>query len=312
MESPIQEGFRQMNKRYCDQVELLLLVLPVLNEIKDFALKGGTSINLFFRDMPRLSVDIDLALIRILDRDSSIQIIDSSLKLFSERVKQINPSLKITPKILSDGFVRTLFINNSQAQIKVEVNDIIRGAVYPCETKELCSKAQDKFERFVEVKNYSFYDLFAGKICAALDRQHPRDLFDVNLLLREDGFDDKLRKAFIVYLISHNRPISELINPNRLDITEQFKKNFEGMTSEPITINELEEARENIIDLTQKLKEQEKEFLISFKSGKPMWHLLGLNDIDKLPAVQWKLLNISKMPKSKHREALRELERKLS
>jgi predicted nucleotidyltransferase component of viral defense system len=300
-----------MNKQYYDQVELLLTVLPALNEVKDFALKGGTSINLFFRDMARLSVDIDLALIKILDRDSSIKLIDSNLELFSRRVKQINPSLKIAPKKLSDGFVRSLLIENNKAQIKVEVNDIIRGSVYPCEIKELCPKAQEEYERFVEVQSYSFYDLFAGKICAALDRQHPRDLFDVNLLLKEDGFNDKLRKTFIIYLISHNRPISELINPNRLDITDQFEKNFEGMTSEPVYQHSLEEAREDIISLTQKLDDKEKEFLISFKSGEPKWDLIGMDGVDKLPAVQWKLLNISKMPKDKHQEALKELERKL-
>jgi predicted nucleotidyltransferase component of viral defense system len=301
-----------MNKRYYDQVDLLLTVLPALGEIKDFALKGGTSINLFFRDMPRLSVDIDLALIKILDRDSSIKLIDSNLSLFTERIKQTNRNLKIIPKKLSDGFSRSLLVGNDKAQIKVEVNDVIRGSVYPCETKGLCTKAQDEFEKFMEVQCYSFYDLFAGKICAALDRQHPRDLFDLSLLLKEDGFSDKLRKTFIVYLISHNRPISELINPNRLDITEQFKNNFEGMTLEPVAQSSLEETREEIISLTQKLDDKEKEFLISFKSGEPKWDLLGLPNINKLPAVQWKLLNISKMPRNKNEEALRELERKLN
>jgi predicted nucleotidyltransferase component of viral defense system len=300
-----------MNRGYYDQVELLLTVLPALNEVKDFALKGGTSINLFFRDMPRLSVDIDLALIKILDRDSSIKLIDSNLELFSKRVKQINPNLKVIPKKLSDGFMRSLLIENNKAQIKVEVNDIIRGSVYPYEIKELSPKAQEEYERFVEVQSYSFYDLFAGKICAALDRQHPRDLFDVDLLLKEDGFNDKLRKTFIIYLISHNRPISELINPNRLDITEQFKKNFEGMTSEPVTVSELEEAREKIISLTQKFDDAEKEFLMSFKSGEPKWDLLGLEAVEKLPAVQWKLLNISKMSAERHKAAINELERKL-
>lgn len=300
-----------MNKRYYDQVELLLTVLPALGEIKDFALKGGTSINLFFRNMPRLSVDIDLALVKVLDRESSIKLIDLNLKLFTERVKQINRSLKITAKKLSDGFTRSLLVESDKAQIKVEVNDIIRGSVYPCETKELCAKAQDEFEKFMEVQSYSFCDLFAGKICAALDRQHPRDLFDVSLLLKEEGFSDKLRKTFIVYLISHNRPISELINPNRLNITDQFKKNFEGMTTELVSQSSLEDAREQIISLTQKLDAQEKEFLISFKSGEPKWDLLGLNDIDKLPAVQWKLLNISKMSKEKHKEALEVLSIKL-
>lgn len=300
-----------MNKAYYDQVELLLTVLPTLEDIKDFALKGGTSINLFFRDMPRLSVDIDLALIKVLDRDSSIKLIDSHLVALSHKINQSYPNIKINPKKASDGLIRGLLVENDKAQIKVEVNDIIRGSVYPCEIKELCPKAQNEFEKYMEVQSYSFYDLFAGKICAALDRQHPRDLFDVNLLLKEEGFNNNLRKAFIVYLISHNRPISELINPNRLDITDQFKKNFEGMTTEPVSITDLEEAREEIINLTQKLDDREKEFLISFKSGLPNWDLLGLENIEQLPAVQWKLINITKMPKDKHRGALRGLERKL-
>jgi predicted nucleotidyltransferase component of viral defense system len=300
-----------MNKTYYDQINLLLTVLPSLAEIDDFALKGGTAINLFFRDMPRLSVDIDLALIKLTDRDQSISIIDTNLKSFAQQITQRNPGIRIIPKKSADGYMRSLLVENSQAQIKVEVNDIIRGSVHPCELKELCTKAQDQFEKYAEIQTYSFNDLFAGKICAALDRQHPRDLFDVKLLLEEGEFSEALRKTFIVYLISHNRPISELINPNRLNITEPFKNNFEGMTAKPVTQAELEEAREEIIKLTQNLSGAEKEFLISFKSGKPQWDLLGLVDVDKLPAVRWKLINISKMSNSNYTEALEELKQKL-
>lgn len=84
------------------------------------------------------------------------------------------------------------------------------------------------------------------------------------------------------------------------------------MTREPVSQPSLEEARERIISLTKKLDDKEKEFLISFKSGEPKWDVLGLNGVDKLPAVQWKLLNISKMSKDKHHEALKELKRKLN
>lgn len=262
--------------------------------------------------MPRLSVDIDLALIKLLGREDSIQLIDNNLKAFSLKIKQKYPNFKTTLINSKDGYARKLLIDNLQAQIKVEVNDIIRGTVYPCSMQELCLKAQEEFERYTEVQTYSANDVYGGKICAALDRQHPRDLFDVNLLLKNEGFTETLRKTFIAYLLSHNRPISELINPHRLDITDQFENNFEGMTTEAITLTELEETREQIIDLTQNnLSDQEKQFLISFKLAKPDWNLLGLKNIDKLPAVQWKLQNISKMSKDKHREALKELERKL-
>jgi predicted nucleotidyltransferase component of viral defense system len=300
-----------MNKRYYHQVELLLTVLPSLAKIDNFALKGGTAINLFFRDMPRLSVDIDLALVPLLDRKESISLIDKNLKIFTEEIKNRYPNIQIIPRPSIDTYTRSLLVSNSQSQIKIEVNDIIRGSVFPCELKELCPQAQNEFSKYMEVSTYSFYDLFAGKICAALDRQHPRDLFDVKLLLENDKFDDTLRKTFIVYLISHNRPISELIDPHRLDISEQFKNNFEGMTLQAVSQNQLEIVREEIINLTINLSDKEKEFLISFKSANPDWDLLGLDNIDRLPAVQWKLHNISKMSKDKHQKALEQLKKKL-
>ncbi len=64
------------------------------------------------------------------------------------------------------------------------------------------------------------------EICAALDRQHPRDLFDVKLLLDNEGITDKIRTAFIVYLISHNRPMNELLNPTFQDISHQYTSEF--------------------------------------------------------------------------------------
>jgi len=53
---------------YRSQVELLLRVLPYVAKEKVFALKGGTAINLFVRDLPRLSVDIDLTYLPFEDR----------------------------------------------------------------------------------------------------------------------------------------------------------------------------------------------------------------------------------------------------
>lgn len=64
---------------YKNQVSLLLEVLPVLNEFKCFALKGGTAINLFIHDMPRLSVDIDLTYLPIESRDVFLSNIETKL-----------------------------------------------------------------------------------------------------------------------------------------------------------------------------------------------------------------------------------------
>jgi len=78
---------------------------------------------------------------------------------------------------------------------------------------------------------------------ACLDRQHPRDLFDVRDLLANEGVNDALRKAFVVYLLSHHRPMSEILAPSRKDISDEFLRGFEGMTENPVSRDELMAAR---------------------------------------------------------------------
>lgn len=82
----------------------------------------------------------------------------------------------------------------------------------------------------LNVRVLSLEDTYGGKICAALDRQHPRDLFDIKLLLENEGLTEKIKKAFIVYLISHDRPIVEVLNPGLQDIKQIFENEFAGMT----------------------------------------------------------------------------------
>lgn len=155
-------------------------------------------------------------------------------------------------------------------------------------------------------------DLYGGKLCAALDRQHPRDLFDVKVLLENEGITDEIRKAFIVYLVSHDRPISELLDPARKDFRRIYENEFAGMTVEEVEYDDLIAARETLIEtLNKELTDAEKEFLVSLKEGQPMWGALGIKGIDKLPAIQWKLMNIQKMNKKKHAESLEKLKRKL-
>jgi hypothetical protein len=151
----------------------------------------------------------------------------------------------------------------------------------------------------------SFADLYAGKIVAALDRQHPRDLFDVRNLLAHEGIDDTLRKAFIVYLLSHHRPMAEILAPARLDISAEYKRGFEGMVTEPVTLEELLQAREDLIaEIVGKMPEQHKRFLVSVKRGEPDWALLDLSGAKDLPAVRWKLENLAKLSTDKRAQLL--------
>jgi hypothetical protein len=146
----------------------------------------------------------------------------------------------------------------------------------------------------------SIPDLYGGKICAALDRQHPRDLFDIKVLFEHEGITDEIRKAFVVYCACHDRPMHELLSPKRLDIRPVFDKEFAGMTDRPVTCNELEEVRERLVrEIGAGLMSAQRKFFVSMKQGEPQWDLLGLPGIERLPALQWKIANIRKMDKSK-------------
>lgn len=145
-------------------------------------------------------------------------------------------------------------------------------------------------------------DLYGGKLAAALDRQHPRDLFDVFLLLQNEGLTDKIKNGLICYLLSHKRPIHEVINPTLRDQGELFEREFTGMTSVPFTYANFEETRSHMIDLIHsKLTDEDKKFLISFSRGEPIWSLFAEKKLASLPAVLWKLENIKKMDPEKRK-----------
>ncbi|NOQ96859.1 MAG: nucleotidyl transferase AbiEii/AbiGii toxin family protein [Calditrichae bacterium] len=291
------------------QANLVLDILPLIAKFDSFALKGGTTINYFIRDLPRLSVDIDLTYLPIEDRPTTLDSIHSILDVLSKEITDtISPS-SITPKLnKTNQKIERLVIERSGVTIKIEPNLIIRGSVYPPVEMTLVPAAYKFFEKSVRVQTLSLEDLYGGKICAALDRQHPRDLFDIKMLFDNEGITDKIRTAFIVYLISHNRPMNELLNPTFQDISHQFKIEFENMMFNRITLDELNHARKELVTrLMSDLTEPEKQFLVSVKSKKPRWDLIEVEHIKDLPAVKWKLLNLEKMDKESHEEALTKL-----
>jgi hypothetical protein len=195
--------------------------------------------------------------------------------------------------------ITKLIVRADDVQIKIEVTPVLRGCVYDPANRSVTPRVEEQFG-FAEMQVVSFPDLYAGKIVAALDRQHPRDLFDVRDLLANEGISDDLRRAFIVYLVSTNRPFSELLDPTRLDISAEFRRGFEGMTEAPVTIDGLVKAREDLIaEIVGKMPMEHREFLLSLKRGEPDWKLLGILGAEGLPAVRWRLQNLAKMDKEK-------------
>jgi len=165
---------------FTEQVRLLVMLLPHVAKQDCFALKGGTAINLFLRDMPRLSVDIDLAYIPVEDRDTSLAGIDDAL-------------FKITN-----------------------------------------------------------------------------------------------------------------------DIEPLYRTEFDGMTFEPISLQDLEGALSQLIQkIHGALTDPDRRFLVSFKKGEADWSAFPIPDVERLPAIQWKMLNLNRMDKTKRQKAIIKLEKVL-
>ncbi|HSL90334.1 MAG TPA: nucleotidyl transferase AbiEii/AbiGii toxin family protein [Ignavibacteriaceae bacterium] len=296
-----------LNKIYLKQAEFLLRILPHINYEEAFALKGGTALNFFWRDFPRLSVDIDLCYTKIQDRESSLIEINDAFTKIEERLKRAFGGIKIQQKKI-EGKIIGLILDWNNALVKIEANTIIRGTIFPVVNKKLCPKAENTFELTTSVNTVSFEDLYGGKICAALDRQHPRDLFDLKLLLENEGITPSIIKAFLFYLISHDRPMIEILNPGLQDISQTFINEFNGMTSNEIKLDELVDVRKNLIQIVKaSLTEEHKKFILSFKNRTPEWELSGIEGIENYPSVRWKLINLERMSKEKHTEAYKKL-----
>lgn len=297
--------------QYHQQVQLLLQLLPYVAEHESFALKGGTAINLFFRNFPRLSVDIDLVFLPMMEREEALIKIRQCLSTLAESIRSGMPGTRVVASFREKQDALRLAVNKEGAQIKIELSPVLRGTVYTPTIMPVSESVEEDFG-YAEVRVVHFADLYAGKICAALDRQHPRDLFDVKLLLDNEGIADSLRKALLVYMISHNRPIAELLRPNFKDISGLYEGEFRSMAREDVPLHELEITRERLVDLIHSsLTERERQFLLTFKRCAPEWPLLGLQGVEHLPAVRWKLRNLKKMSAASHTKALNELERVL-
>lgn len=301
---------------YRAQVDLLLQVLPHVAKEESFGLKGGTAINLFVRDMPRLSVDIDLTWLPFDGRAAALSGITDALRRVKARVEDANPACRVALVPQSDGQEAKLTCQTQAAQIKVEVNTTIRGHLLPPRIVDISDMVETEFGRFVSVNVVSHAELFGGKICAALDRQHPRDLFDVYHMLENEGLTDEIRMGFMASLLSHGRPIHEMIRPNFQDQRQAFETQFAGMAFTPFSYADFEATRERLVgEINSAWTDNDRAFLLSFKRGKPDWTLFPLENLQRLPAVQWKLQNIQKLMMQnpdKHAEQLKALEERIA
>lgn len=298
------------SEAYRKQVALLVRALPAVAAERCFALKGGTAINLFVRDLPRLSVDIDLTYVPVQSRAESLAAIEEAMKRIALALRASIRGSQVTEQRV-DGMVGKLFVRADGSQIKIEVTPVTRGCVYDPVDRTVTPAVEAEFG-FAEIQVVSFADLYAGKIVAALDRQHPRDLFDVRDLLANEGITPELRRAFIAYMISHNRPMAEVLSPRLKDLDEEYARGFVGMTVEPVDVAELKKARTDLIAaVVSDMPQGHRRFLVGFEKGQPDWELLGLDGVKDLPAVIWRQRHLDGLKEESRTALVASLERVL-
>ncbi|MGA2248562.1 MAG: nucleotidyl transferase AbiEii/AbiGii toxin family protein [Verrucomicrobiota bacterium] len=302
------------NSPFFKQADLLVQIIPFVSAETCFALKGGTAINFFVRNFPRLSVDIDLVYVPVEDRATSLRGIDGALRRIASRIRRSMPAARVTERELAkEHFVVKLTVRvPTIGEVKIEPNIVLRGLVHPTTERTLAPRAVEVFGRSATTHTLSLAELYGGKLCAAMDRQHPRDLFDVHGLLQAEGITDEIRRAFVVFLASHDRPMNEVLTPNRQNLAQVFADQFEGITLDPVPLATLEATREQMIEqINAGLTANEREFLLSIKRLEPKWELLGIPGVERLPGLQWKLYNLRKMEPAKRLAAEELLRRKL-
>jgi predicted nucleotidyltransferase component of viral defense system len=291
-----------MNQDYVDTVRLLLAVAPAVFRTPRFALKGGTALNLFVQDMPRLSVDIDVVFTdHTLDREAALRVIATDLKGIKSAISAMGYRA-VLPTTKSGDEVK-LHIDGDGAQVKAEVNFVFRGTVLPVVQRSLIPSAQELFTTDISLPVLDTAELYGGKLVAAMDRQHPRDIFDVLKMIERFQWQPSFVDCFVAYLAGHNRPVHEVLFPEKLPLEPAFTNEFAGMTRDGVALTLLEQTQEHLIaQLPRALTSAHRRFLLSLVSADPKWDLMPFANLQHLPALQWKLLNLHKL---KTRDAAR-------
>lgn len=276
-----------MNEIYKRQVALLIRIMPLVYQIKDFAVHGGTAINLFHKNMPRYSVDIDLTYIHIQEREESLRTIKEHLTILKKNIEKTIPNIKVIPKY--DIWKLQCTLNG--ATVKIEVNGTKRGVIGEIEEKILCQKAQQEFSMACKARTVSYSQLYGGKITAALSRQHPRDLFDCKYM--EINTFNEVKDGFMLCLLGSDKPIIESLQPNDIDQSKVLENQFKGMSDIEFTYEDYEKTRKKLINqVNTSLTETDKAFILSFEAGNPDWSKCSAGDLSNYPSIKWKLQNI--------------------
>jgi hypothetical protein len=299
-----------MDANYIEAVRLLLEAIPVLFEEPRFAMKGGTAINLFVQDLPRLSVDIDVVFTdHVASREAALRMIGAALEV--ARTELNRRGLQADSPVRTQGDESKLFLRRGRQQVKVEVNHVFRGTILPVQTQSLTPESRRLFTTEVKAQVLATAELYGSKLVAALDRQHPRDLFAVHCLFGSGGLTEEMVECFVSYLAGHNRPVHEVLFSRDHDLATTFENEFRGMARIPVEPPALVEARQRLRgELRSRLTDDHRHFLLGLVRGEPPWEAMRCLHLSELPAIRWKLQNLAKLKRlspDKYERQAREL-----
>ena len=297
-----------MNGAYIATVRQLLDIAPMVFATPHFALKGGTALNLFLHDLPRLSVDIDVVFSNHrLDREAALQAIAAELSAISQKLEAIGYEVK--QRRDSSSNESKLMVLGPQAQVKVEVNEVFRGTLLPVQQRPLSPATEEEFAQAVTLPLLATAELYGSKLVAAMDRQHPRDLFDVLVLYNDIGLTLEIVDCFVAYLAGHNRPLHEVLMPRLHPLDATFANQFNGMTRDEVSLETLAQIRTRLVqDLPRALTDQHRTFLLSLVQNQPRWDCMPFPHLQELPAIRWKLQNLAKLKGAKRAEQVEGLQ----
>jgi hypothetical protein len=286
-----------MDKSYVDTVRLMLRVAPHVFNNPLFAMKGGTALNVFLHDMPRLSVDIDLVFTdHAVQRAQALTAIKEELNAMAERLKRLGLNSSLTKS--TDGSETKLTVvhgNDHRTKVKIEINQNFRGTLLPVQKMHLAEKAKNMFASDIEVPALAPEELYGGKIVAALNRQHPRDFFDVREMFQRGHFGPPVVDCFVCYLAGQFKtPIHSVLFSEDEDISALYEAEFIGMTTEEVSLAELEQVRATLrAAILNSLEDRHKEFLLGLARLEADWDLMPFPHVRELPAVGRRLENLS-------------------
>ena len=279
--------------RFYAQARLAAEILPYVTHPDVFVLKGGTHINLFCRDLPRLSVDIDLVFTGPggSSDKATKEILRTHMKALKARLSDVKPGgYKST--LRADAKAKVT-VKRDGIRVKTEASPIGVGTYYRPVQLHPQPRAQEILGIREPVWGVTEEEAYAGKMCAALYRQMPRDIFDIMMLYEHGGISDDLFKTFAVYVACNSAHPRKLLCPAAKLLNAAHTMTFAGMSEVEVPVSHLIHVRNQLLaDVRKRMDRSLVNMLLSLHDAEPDFGLIDRPSAERMHAIQRKVQNL--------------------